>query len=150
MELVAEPCLPRIPGLLAGSARTRSRERKQSVRLLATWAALQHSGSDPTVEATALAIGDEAVASGVRRALLLVVQLSSLGGLQRHARIDDKALVSGLRRPRTHAGATAVTPSSALLGSLILSGWVVEGELVEFDGLGADLAAAGPALEDRL
>ena len=40
--------------------------------------------------------------------------------------------------------------NSALLGSLILSGWVVEGELVEFDGLGAGLAAAGPALEDRL
>jgi hypothetical protein len=40
--------------------------------------------------------------------------------------------------------------NSALLDSLILSGWVVEGELVEFDGLGAGLAAAGPALEDRL
>lgn len=40
---------------------------------------------------------------------LRIVQLSSLGGLERHARIDDKALVSGLRRPRTRAGASAVT-----------------------------------------
>ena len=37
---------------------------------------------------------------GTRR----LVQLSSLGGLHRHARIHDEALVSGVRRPRPHTG----------------------------------------------
>ncbi len=36
--------------------------------------------------------------------VLLIVPLSSLDGLQRHARIHDEALVSRVRRPRPHTG----------------------------------------------
>jgi hypothetical protein len=47
---------------------------KQGVRLAPTWAALRHPGSGAALDAGGLAIGDEAVASGVPPGALLLVR----------------------------------------------------------------------------
>jgi hypothetical protein len=54
---------PRFPGLRADSDTKTLAWRKQGLRLVPTWMALQHRGSAAAVDADTLAIGDEAVAS---------------------------------------------------------------------------------------
>ena len=78
--------------------------RKQGVRLAPTWTALRHRGSGAAVDADTLAIGDEAVASGVPGRVA-----AARPGRQRRTRRSGRLL----RRRSGRLGSSEAAPTSA-------------------------------------
>ena len=73
------------------------RWRKQGVRRVPKWTTLEHPGSGGAVDADTLAIGDEAVASGVPPALLQLVSCDVCSAVARALARVRKAVVKGTR-----------------------------------------------------